>query len=319
MLNRLALSALLGAVLTSVSSGGALAQATEPTTGAAAPPAFPTPPSDAPVSPSAPAPSVPPPASVQTAAEPTIDTSLPSHHHHHHAEHRRHEDSHRCGECRRARGDFMPAVFAGAGLFELSGLNDRLEDAGYERLDGLSPVIGGELRVIHPSGFLTSIYGAAILPNIGDGPDRLRASLRGGLALLDAGWAFVHLPGFTLSLSGGVGGYWTSLDIYQRGDDQFNDVLSNPRRGTSIGVSGLLVGAVLRADGRIPLGPPRDYRQSYLALGLRVTGLWGPALSGWDFAEQDNEVEEGPRGHLSGVYAAVVIGWGSTSVEPQQL
>jgi hypothetical protein len=217
----------------------------------------------------------------------------------------------------RARGDFMPAVFAGAGLFELSGLNDRLDEAGYDRLDGLSPVVGGELRLIHPSGFLTSIYGAAILPNTGDGPDRLQASLRGGFGLLDAGWAFVHLPGFTLSLSGGVGGYWTSLDIYQRGDDDFDDVLANPQRGTSLGVSGLLLGAVLRADGRIPLGGPRGYRQSYLALGLRVTGLWGPALSGWDFSEHDNQVDDGPAGHLSGVYAAVVIGWGSTAVEPK--
>lgn len=211
----------------------------------------------------------------------------------------------------------MAAVFAGAGLFELSGLNDRLDDAGYERLNGISPVIGGELRVIHPSGFLTSIYGAAILPSTSDGPDRLRASLRGGFGLLDAGWAFVHRPGFTLSLSGGVGGYWTSLDIYQRGDDAFNDVLANPRRSTSLGSSGLLVGAVLRADGRIPLGAQRNHRQSYLALGLRVTGLWGPALSGWDFAEHNDEVDDGPAAHLSGAYAAVVIGWGNTAVEPQ--
>lgn len=312
MPNRFALGVLLGAALTSASSG-AHAQATEPST----PPDFQAPPAGAPLPPGAPAPSVPSPSTGPSVPEAGIATSPPLHHHHH-AEHHHHEHSRGCDEYRhRARGDFMPAVFGGAGFFDLSGLNDQLEDAGYERLDGLSPVVGGELRVIHPSGFLTSIYGAAILPNTGDGPDRQRVSLRGGLALLDAGWAFVHLPGFTLSLSGGVGGYWASLEIYQRGDDQFDDVLANPRRGTSLGVSGLLLGAVLRADGRIPLGAPRNYRQSYLALGLRVTGLWGPALSGWDFADYDNEVEEGPAGHLSGVYAALVVGWGSTAVEPQ--
>jgi hypothetical protein len=311
-MKQLAWSVLLGAALSSGAiSSGALAQAAEPSPSAAAPAELQVPPSNATTPPAEPAPSAPLPPSRQIAPEPEIATPAPPHHHHH-------GESHGCGDCMpRARGDFMPAVFAGAGLFELAGLNDRLDDAGYSRIDGFSPVIGGELRVIHPSGFLTSLYGAALLPNTGSGPDRLRASLRGGFGLLDAGWAFVHLPGFTLSLSGGVGGYWTSLDIYQRGDAEFADVLENPRRGTSLGVSGLLLGAVLRADGRIPLGPPRHYRQSYLAVGLRVTGLWGPALSGWDFAEHDNQVDDGPAGHLSGVYAAVVIGWGNTAIEPQ--
>ena len=214
------------------------------------------------------------------------------------------------------RGDFMPAVFAGAGLFQLSGLNDRLQAAGYERLDGLTPVIGAELRVIHPSGLLTGIYGAAILPNRGDGPDLLRVSWSGGFGMFDAGWAFVRLRAFTLSLSGGFGGYWASLDIHQRsGEVRFNEVLAAPRLGTSLGVGGLVFGAVLRADARIPLGAPRDDRQGYLALGLRVTGLWGPALGGWDFNTSNNDVDRGPAGNLSGVYAALVIGWGGTSVD----
>ena len=214
----------------------------------------------------------------------------------------------------RPRADFMPALFVGAGLFELAGLNGRLEAAGYERLEGITPVIGGELRVIHPSGLLTGIYGAAILPNTGSGPSGVRSSWNGGFGLLEAGWAFVHLPGFALSLSGGAGGYWASLDVHRRGDASFTDVLEDPRRGTSLGVGGLLLGAVLRADGRIPLGAPRDDRQSYLAVGLRVTGLWGPALGGWDFDEYNDDVGDGPSGNLAGVYAALVIGWGGTSL-----
>jgi hypothetical protein len=104
--------------------------------------------------------------------------------------------------------------------------------------------------------------------------------------------------------------------IHRHGDVPFVDVLASPRRGTSLGVGGLLFGAVLRADGRIPLGAARGDRQSYLALGLRVTGLWGPALGGWDFDEYDNDVDDGPSGNLAGVYAALVIGWGGTSVNP---
>ena len=214
------------------------------------------------------------------------------------------------------RGDFMPGIFFGAGFFELTSLNDRLAAHGYDRIESFRPVLGGELRAIHPSGLVTGIYGAAIFARSADGPDGLRAKWSGGFGVFEAGYAFVHLPAFTLSLSGGIGGYGVTLDIADPGGARFDSVLDMPRRGTSLTNGGLLFGLMLRADGRIPLGPVRNERQGYLAIGLRVNGLWGPALGDWGFEFNDDDATRGPSSNLAGVYAALVLGWGGTSVNP---
>jgi len=212
----------------------------------------------------------------------------------------------------------MPGFFVGAGFFDLSSLNDRLRARGYERLTGLIPVIGGELRAIHDNGFVMGAYGAAILDKTGDGPGGLQTSWGGGFGLLDLGYAPVHSRSFTVSVSGGIGGYGLTLDVADTRDTTFGEVLDMPRRGTSLTRGGVLFGLMLRVDGRIPIGEVRNERQGYIALGLRVNGLLGVAVGDWSFANDgDDDADGGPLGTLTGVYAALVIGWGNTAGTPE--
>lgn len=205
----------------------------------------------------------------------------------------------------------MVGITFGGGFFDLSSMNDRLAANGYERLTGPFAVLGGEMRDIHENGFVTGIYGAAILDKNGDGPDGLRSKWSGGFGLVELGYAPVRFRYFTLSLSAQFGGFGVSLDITESGNARFDDVLAMPRRGTSLSQGGLLFGLMLRADGRIPIGDTHHDRQSYLAIGLRVNGLWGPAFGDWAFAENNYDAKNGPNANLTGAYAALVLGWGS--------
>jgi hypothetical protein len=207
--------------------------------------------------------------------------------------------------------DFMPGIFFGAGLFDLSALNDILSKHGYSKLDSLTPVLGGELRAIHPCGMVFGVTGAAIFGIKGDGPDSLKTEWSGGYGLVDAGYAPVRLPGFALSLSAAIGGYRTRFDVMNKSEANFADVLDMPRRELSLTSGGLLFGLLLRVDGRIPVGDVRNDRQGYIALGLRLTGLWGPALSDWSSASSGTDINNGPSARLTGAHAALVVGWGS--------
>lgn len=205
----------------------------------------------------------------------------------------------------------MPGIFFGAGMFDMSALNDALRGQGYEQLDDMTPVIGAELRAIHPSGFVSGLTGVAIFGIKGDGPDSLKTKWSGGYGLIDFGYAPVRLDALSLSLSAGIGGYSVRFDVMDRSPADFADVLETPRRELSVSHGGLLFGLLLRVDGRIPVGKVRNARQGYIALGLRVTGLWGPSLGDWSSAASGSQIDHGPTARLMGATAALILGWGS--------
>lgn len=63
----------------------------------------------------------------------------------------------------------------------------------------------------------------------------------------------------------------------------------------------------------MPLGEVKDGRRGFFTLGVRVTGLFGPALGDWA-ANDGSDVTAGPNTGLTGGFAALAIGFGGGAV-----
>ena len=86
-------------------------------------------------------------------------------------------------------------------------------------------------------------------------------------------------------------------------------MLKNPKRGTSLGQGGVLVGLTLGIDGRIPIGQVEHGRRGFFTLGVRAGGMYGPALGTWGFPG-GADAKGGPSIGLNGGWAALAIGFG---------
>jgi hypothetical protein len=199
--------------------------------------------------------------------------------------------------------------FLGALLLDLSSLNDRLEDNGYEKVPSVLTLIGGEGHAIFDSSFVVGARGGAILSPEGDGPGEFETRFNGGFGMLDLGFAFVQTQPVLVTLTGGIGGYGLNLEISDNQDIDFDEALENPRRSVSLGRGGLLVGATLGVDGRVPIGKVRHGKRSFLTLGARVGALYGPTFGQWGVSD-GSEADGGPSLSLTGGFAAVVLGFG---------
>jgi hypothetical protein len=198
--------------------------------------------------------------------------------------------------------------FFGPGLFALSPLNDRLRANGYQTVPPLMTLIGGEGHTVYRSGFIFGARGAGLLSPTRNGPGQLETRFGGGFGLLDFGYALVRRDPLLLSLYGGLGGYGTSFDINSGQSQSFDAVLQNPQQGSSLGRAGLLLAATLAFDARIPVGSGQHAGQNFVFIGVRVSGLFGPALGSWSLAQAN--ATHGPALGLNGGFAALAIGFG---------
>jgi hypothetical protein len=218
-----------------------------------------------------------------------------------------------CKPCE-AREEGAPSEGAGTFLFgaamlDVSALNDRLSANGYEHITSVMTVIGGEGHAVFPSGLVLGGHGAAVIGPRGEGPANLQTEFGGGFGMFDLGYAPVHTPALLFTVSGGIGGYGLSLRI---GDDQnarFDDVLANPKRGTTLSQGGFLVGLTAGIDGHIPLGKTERGRRGFFTLGARVGALYGPSLGNWGLPDGSDAKGE-PNTGLTGGYAAIALGFG---------
>lgn len=204
------------------------------------------------------------------------------------------------------------AFFVGPGLFELTPLNDRLRSNGYETIPSLMTLVGAEGHLILPSGLVFGAHGAGLLSPSGSGPMDMQTQFGGGFGLLDLGYAFVHSAPILASFYAGFGGYGTSFEISSGQAQKFDAVLQNPQQSSSMGRSGLLIGATLALDGRIPLGSADRPRRSFVSIGVRVSGLVGSGLGGWTLSH-GADATDGPVLGLNGGFVALAIGFGSSS------
>jgi hypothetical protein len=212
-------------------------------------------------------------------------------------------------------GGGLAAFLIGPGWFDLSALNDRLAAHGYERISQPVTLIGGQAHAIFDSGFVLGGMGAGILGPSGGGPGDLRTNFGGGFGMADFGFALIRTQALLLTAMGGIGGYGWSLSIHDPGATAFDEVLEDPRRGATLSRGGMLFGASLQFEGRVPVGKPERGRQGFFAIGARVGGLYGPPITDWSL-DDGADLTGGPDGAMAGFYAALTVGFGGWRVEP---
>jgi hypothetical protein len=218
-----------------------------------------------------------------------------------------------CDPCERDEeaAEGAGAFVVGPGQFDFSSLNDHLVASGYERLNNLMTIIGGDGHAVFDSGFVAGARGGALVGPSGTGPG-VRTHLAGGFGMVNFGFAPVRTTHFLFTVTGGIGGYGLSLGI---GDDQsvpFDSVLRSPRHSASLSHAGLLLGLTMGADFRVPIGRVERGRRGFFTLGVRVAGLYGPPLGEWNVSN-GGEATGGPRTGLTGGYGAIAIGFGGGS------
>jgi hypothetical protein len=201
------------------------------------------------------------------------------------------------------------AFFLGLGFFDFSDLNHHLRQNGYEAIDMPLTMLGGEGHAVLPSGFVIGARGGALLSADGGGPDGLRRTFSGGFGMADFGYAFLREQAVLITLTSGIGGYGMELGIGDGQSVPFDQVLQNPRRSSSVGRGGLLVGLTLGVDGRVSVGPAKDGGQGFFTLGARIGALYGPPLGSWSLSE-GGDATGGPGPGLAGGYAALAVGFG---------
>jgi len=164
--------------------------------------------------------------------------------------------------------------------------------------------------VVFPAGFLFGAHGAGLMSPSGSGPMDLQTQFGGGFGLVDLGYAFVHKSSLLASFYAGMGGYGTSFEISSGQSQNFDAVLHNPQQSSSLGRAGLLIGATLALDARLPLGTAARAQRSFLSIGLRVSGLVGSGLGGWTLSH-GADATNGPVLGLNGGFVAIAVGFGS--------
>jgi hypothetical protein len=197
----------------------------------------------------------------------------------------------------------------GLGLFDFASLNRHLRANGYEPIDMPVTLIGGEGHAVLPSGFVLGARGGALLSSDGSGPDGLRRTFGGGFGMVDFGYAIVRRRAVLFTITSGLGGYGMELGIGDGQSVPFDDVLQNPRRSSSVGRGGVLVGLTLGVDGRVSVGPSKDGGHGFFTLGARLGALYGPAIGSWSLS-QGGDATGGPGPGLAGGFAALTIGFG---------
>lgn len=215
-----------------------------------------------------------------------------------------------CEPCRDPETDAEGAgsFLVGAGLFDFSELNDHLDANGYETFGGVIALLGGEGRTVLDSGFVIGGHGAALIAPTRDSATDFQASLGGGFGMADLGFAVVHTSSVLFTITGGIGGYGLSLELDDERSARFDEVLQNPARSTTLSTGGLLVGATLGLDARVPLGRPDKGRRGFFTLGARLGALFGPPFGAWSLPNAD--VRGGPSTQLVGAHAMLALGFG---------
>jgi hypothetical protein len=200
------------------------------------------------------------------------------------------------------------AILVGPALLDVSSLNARLRDNGYQGLGALSALVGFEGVGVFASGLVVGARVGAILNPSGAGPDGEETHLCAGFGTLDFGFAFIRTAPLLLTVTAGGGWYVMTLDVSDDESVPFDDVLTNPRHSASLSRGGVLAGLTLSMDWRI--GQREHDSRTFLTLGARVGGLYGPPMGEWSLAS-GAKADDGPKLGLRGGFVVLALGFGS--------
>ncbi len=132
-------------------------------------------------------------------------------------------------------------------------------------------------------------------------------SLFGGYGLFDLGYVLYSENGLTIFPLIGFGGGGIDITINEKKLVNFDDVLSNPKRGSNLSVGGLILNIGMNAIYNIDLfDNERNSRGFTIGVNFGYTHFL--QLGNWTLFE--NEISNGPEVSISGFYLKFTIGGG---------
>ena len=207
------------------------------------------------------------------------------------------------------RGFFM----IGYQALDLDDLNSRLVAAGLPQSSGDFLTLGG-------GGFAT--VGRLLIGGEGHGllgsDERTGATetrIAGGHGQFNLGYLVHSTNAVSVYPVLGIGWGEFSLDVVERGDVTFDDVLSDPDRGARTSADGFLLDASVGLEFRPAFGRFYERGEGGFAIALRTGYTFAPGDWDWKlFAEDD--VLNGPNIGVEGFYVRLGIGgWGRRETE----
>jgi len=206
-------------------------------------------------------------------------------------------------------------MLIGGVSLDMDGLNSSLGAQGFGNLEGEMLSIGGGGHVLFGR-WLLGAEGFGLFPreaenNAGD----WRARVSGGGGVVNVGYAVVRTEQTSIYPMLGLGGGGLTLELNETGTPTFDEVLTDPRRGSTLNRVLMIVQPAVGLDHFIPAGEV-DGMLAGALVGLRIGYTFTPFTSDWylDTARLAGSPDQG----MEGAFIRVVIGGGSRRATPDR-
>ena len=135
-----------------------------------------------------------------------------------------------------------------------------------------------------------------------------KLSLNAGFGMFNVGYIVYHSYGLKIFPLIGFGGGGIDLTIYEKSSLDFNDIINNPKRGSSLSLGGLMFNFGLNGSYLLILGKENDGGGILIGFSVGYTNFF--RLGNWTLFE--NEISGGPKIGISGFYLRFSIGGGGS-------
>ena len=188
-------------------------------------------------------------------------------------------------------------------MLDLDALNRSLRAEGIPEFDDGFYTLGGGGHV-ERNRFLIGGEGHAMLEH-SETSVGFKRRLGGGYGFFDLGYLFVRSDRVRLFALGGIGGGGVGLTAEERSVTSFEEVLDEPRRGSTLSTGGFLFQLAAGAD-HIFRSRDNPSRSSGFAVGLRAGYVFSPGEGDWSV--NGSEAPGGPETGPGGVYVRLSVG-----------
>jgi hypothetical protein len=197
-------------------------------------------------------------------------------------------------------------VFLGASQLDLNELNAGLARRGYPTFSSTLPQIGGVMSVGRQDIRLGLEFGGGARPSEVTADGRYRTELTAGYGMFNVGYQADAGGGFRVHPKLGIGGGGINLTIMDRSPANFDQLLLQPGRSSSLMHGSLLVDGSLGITYELlPEATSRGLRS--LVLGVRAGYTTSVLQGGW-MMHRTGDVAGGPDAGWGGPHVEFMIG-----------
>jgi hypothetical protein len=195
----------------------------------------------------------------------------------------------------------------GNSMIDVENLNAKLESNGYTKLSESYFCVGGGGHSIINKRW---IIGGEAYSLLGD--DVTGANFKASTIIFQGfasvGYIVFAKKGFSVYPLIGLGGGSMTLTFSEKeATYSFDDVLIDPRRGTTLTAGGFLINLALGVDYYLKMGENKEGHGGFL-FGVRAGYTLAPSKAGWGMF--DNELTGAPEISMTGPFVRIIFGGG---------